>query len=219
MMSSDESYSESVSFYEEDESYSSEWDRDSSSDYYDSESDEPRRERPRIYRPISPLEELNFDLVTLPRPTFKHVVWGGEEKKEEKTNEEEKKIVKAPINPWKKIDKNIVPPYDPWAFLEKKPEPPQQKQEKQQQEKQQQENNKLCKYRNECQMNKRGNCNMVHSVNDWRPRICRFDTTCRRKNTCGYHHSDVPIRIFLANMIKKRDTIYNKNSSLYSKYL
>ena len=68
-------------------------------------------------------------------------------------------------------------------------------------------------------MNEKGSCTMIHDLNAWKPRICRFDTKCKRKNACGYHHHDVPIQVFLAQMIKRKDTVYNKNAALYSKYI
>lgn len=79
--------------------------------------------------------------------------------------------------------------------------------------------NKLCKYKKDCRMNEKGNCTMVHDLSEWKPRICRFDTKCKRKNNCGYHHHDIPVHVYLSQMIKRKDTIYNKNAALYSKYL
>lgn len=78
---------------------------------------------------------------------------------------------------------------------------------------------KLCKYKDECRMNKNGRCTMVHSLKEWKPRLCNFNTRCNRKTTCGYYHQDQHIRDFLVQMIKRKDTIYQKNSVFYEKYL
>lgn len=79
--------------------------------------------------------------------------------------------------------------------------------------------NKLCKYKKDCRMNEHGKCTMVHDLSEWKPRICRFDTRCKRKNQCGYHHHDVPIHVYLSQMIKRKESVYHKNAALYSKYL
>jgi len=79
--------------------------------------------------------------------------------------------------------------------------------------------NRLCKYRSDCRMNKDGRCGMVHTLEEWKPRICRFKNRCSRKMSCGYHHPDVPIKDYLSCMIKRADSIYQKNAILYEKYL
>lgn len=81
------------------------------------------------------------------------------------------------------------------------------------------DNSKLCKYKNECRMNRDGRCTMVHTLKEWCPRLCKFNTRCNKKMNCGYYHQDIPLKDFLSHMIKKKDTIYQKNSSFYEKYL
>lgn len=78
---------------------------------------------------------------------------------------------------------------------------------------------KLCKYKDDCRMNKNGKCTMVHSLKEWKPRLCNFNTRCNRKGVCGYYHQDLQVRDFLVQMIKRKETIYQKNSVFYEKYL
>lgn len=79
--------------------------------------------------------------------------------------------------------------------------------------------NKLCKYKNECRMNKNNNCSMVHALTAWKPRICRFNTSCKKKTSCSYYHTDMPLGEYLKIMMKTKDTIYAKNYAFYEKYL
>jgi len=149
---------------------------------------------------------------------------------------------------WKPIDTTVQPPRDPWAFLEKprpvsRPVPNPSRSSRPVSLLSSSPNasrssrpvsllnphptprtefaeyNKLCKYKDSCRMHRDGNCTMVHSLRDWKPKICRFNTTCSKKTTCGYHHSDVPLREYLSVMIKKKDTLYSKNAHLYQHYL
>lgn len=145
---------------------------------------------------------------------------------------------------WKPIDTTIQPPRDPWAFLEKPQSVPNPSRSSKSvsllgsspnpsrsskpvsllnrntnPRTEFAEYNKLCKYKDSCRMHRDGNCTMVHSLRDWKPKICRFNTTCSKKTICGYHHSDVPLREYLSIMIKKKDTLYSKNANLYQQYL
>lgn len=151
-------------------------------------------------------------------------------------------------NPWKKPTSPITN-IDPWAFLDSlnKPEIKKtinnrhnnnqhrnsnnnhhhQHQHHRQQPQQQpprstidnSNTNKLCKYKNDCRMNKNKSCNMIHSLQEWKPRVCRFNKGCRRKNQCGYYHTDMPLNEYLRILIITEDTIYAKNAALYQKYL
>lgn len=129
-------------------------------------------------------------------------------------------ILSSPPKPvWESIDTSIQRP-DPWSFLEKK-----------QMESERRvapvslltasypESNKLCKYKNICRMKREGNCTMVHSLEEWKPKVCRFDRTCKKKTQCGYYHHDMSTRDYLELMINKKDNIYSKNSHLYQHYL
>jgi hypothetical protein len=78
---------------------------------------------------------------------------------------------------------------------------------------------KLCKYKDQCRMNKNGRCTMVHTLKEWKPRLCKFNTRCNRKTQCGYYHQDQNTREFLVAMLKKKDSIYEKNSTFYEKYV
>jgi hypothetical protein len=124
---------------------------------------------------------------------------------------------------WKQFDPSL-PPADPWAFLKKRPEPPPLSPRPPQpvsllNPAPSVQSNKLCKYKDSCRMRRDGNCSMVHSLQQWKPRICRFDENCTKKSVCGYHHSNISIHNYLAAMIKKKDTIYFKNATLYQNYL
>lgn len=79
--------------------------------------------------------------------------------------------------------------------------------------------NKLCKYKNECMMNRNGTCTMVHKLSEWKPRVCRLYSTCKRKNMCGYYHNDIGNKEYLRQLIRTKDTMYAKNAALYEKYL
>lgn len=79
--------------------------------------------------------------------------------------------------------------------------------------------NKLCKYGADCRMDREKRCSMVHSLKDWKPKICHLNARCPRKNDCGYYHTSIPIETYLSGLLKKNDAIYSKNASLYQKYL
>ena len=78
---------------------------------------------------------------------------------------------------------------------------------------------KLCKYADDCRMNKNGRCSMIHSLDQWKPRECRANQRCQKGDGCDYYHTNTPISQYLAMMMKKKDSIYWKNASLYQKYL
>jgi len=166
-------------------------------------------------------------------------------------------VMEIVANPWKKINQDTTentPPEDPWKFLDdlNKPLYPKQQPHKENNHREQNRNdrnkahhrdrdqdrdkerrsrtttsrpidnsdtNKLCKYKNECRMNKNNNCSMVHALTAWKPRICRFNTSCKKKTSCGYYHTDVPLAEYLKIMMKTKDTIYAKNYAFYEKYL
>lgn len=148
-------------------------------------------------------------------------------------------LVEPPItNPWEEIDPLERKEEDCWKFLEKTVEkqqaPPRRekqhhhhhKEERDRRKPPQQRHtidnsntNKLCKYKGDCRMNRNNHCSMVHSLEEWKPRICRFNNGCKRKKTCGYYHTETPLSEYLRVMINIPDTIYAKNSSLYEKYL
>lgn len=156
--------------------------------------------------------------------------------------------IPAPIsitNPWK-IETAVVP-HDPWSFLEPSPPPrppPPRPERRNTHRNDRRQNdvhqslllpatspppsrnhhtntisNKLCKYGADCRMNKERRCTMVHQLTQWNPPLCRHNTACSHKSSCGYYHTDQPIRVFLGLMIKKKDTLYNKHASLYEKYI
>lgn len=79
--------------------------------------------------------------------------------------------------------------------------------------------NKLCKYAGDCRMDREKRCTMVHNLKEWKPKVCHLNTRCPRKNDCGYYHLDIPIETYLSTLLKKKDTIYNKNVALYQKYI
>lgn len=222
--------------------YSSGWERSSVSDYFDSTDTEESFDdndfcaNGEFYTPPKKTGkptlfdmEYKCELVVLPNPYIKPI----------KT--EEKAVVVAPVevvveepktiaNPWKNIKQTTSE--DPWKFLEEinKPikkaiEPKKEEKKKHQQNPNRSSSidnsntNKLCKYKDECRMNKNNNCSMVHSLSAWKPRICRFNNACKRKNLCGYYHTNTPIQEYLKIMMKTTDTIYAKNSTLYEKYL
>jgi hypothetical protein len=68
-------------------------------------------------------------------------------------------------------------------------------------------------------MNKNKRCTMIHSLTQWRPRECRANHRCQKGEGCDYYHSNTSISEYLSLMMKKRDSIYWKNASLYQKYL
>lgn len=208
--------------------YSDEWD-ESDSYYAESISSED-------------IEPADLRLVLLPKPSFMI-------SKETETTpflipspeSEKKEEIERPM--WKKIDYTETPAPDPWAFLEqtkeiKKKINPQRKEREDTRRKpprpprpssssrpsllapiDNSQTNRLCKYKDACRMNREGKCSMVHSIDQWKPRICRFQSNCSRKNECGYYHPDTSPRQYLAVMLKKQDSIYHSNANLYEKYL
>lgn len=213
--------------------YSSGWERSSLSDYLESTCTEEMEDEHfcgmgEFYIPLQSTGatkifdmEYKCDLVVLPNPYKKNIIMVAEEKPTPLIQTS----IQSPItttNPWKKIEKTQVDE-DPWKFLEpKKPTvvvPPPAKMEKKKYVIDNTNTNKLCKYKDECRMNRNKNCTMVHSLAEWRPRVCRFNNGCRRKNLCGYYHTDFPIKDYLRMLIATKDSIYAKNSTLYEKYL
>lgn len=227
-------------------SYSSGWERSSTTDYFESSDTEQEEEhvvRPNepFYKPLVPsvygtkIFDLEYEckLVVLPNPYNKQTVAVmDDEVVEDKVEEEpEPTTTTTTTVPWKKVEGSFAD--DPWEFLEKPatPPPPTLKflpkaterahhQPNHNHQKIDNSNtNKLCKYKTECRMNRNNNCNMVHSLADWKPKICRFNNGCRRKKSCSYYHTETPIADYLRLMISTESTIYAKNSALYQKYL
>lgn len=229
-------------------SYSSGWERSSTTEYFESsdteqENDEPVLQKPKpFYTPVKPSKtgvkifdmEYECKLVALPNPYTKQFATTGMDKDED-TEEEELhdnlEITSQPTettNPWKKVEGTFSK--DPWEFLEKPTTPPpptlkfltkpaEKVYHHHHQKIDNSNTNKLCKYKTECRMNRNNNCNMVHSLSEWKPKICRFNNGCRRKKSCAYYHTETPIAEYLKLMISTENTIYTKNSSLYEKYL
>lgn len=252
-MSSQSSISIS-SHYEDDQddmcscdSYSSGWERSSTSEYLESTCTEDVVDDdfcamgefyiPPISTGATKIFDMEYkcDLVVLPNPYRKVVV------EENKNNHSvvighEVNLIQetAPslttttiTNPWKEI-KNIDQQHqeDPWKFLEVKKEVltaprsvPKAVMEKKKIVIDNSNTNKLCKYKNDCRMNKTNSCTMVHSLAEWKPRICRFNNGCRRKNSCGYYHTEMPLKEYLRLMLNTKDSMYAKNAVLYQKYM
>jgi len=78
--------------------------------------------------------------------------------------------------------------------------------------------NKLCKYAKDCRMNKEKRCTMVHTLEEWNPKVCHLNARCKRKNECGFYHTETTKEVHLSTLIKTQDTIYHKNAGLYQKY-
>lgn len=222
--------------------YSSGWERSSTSEYLDStdteDDDVPYPTEREIVQPPQKKFGKIFDfqyecpLVLLPNPYTKQY-------KPEKQAIEAPEIVHVEpeitgsTTPWKKIEG--LPQEDCWKFLEKPQPPPKKERERRSPPPNHQREdrkkpatrsaidnsntNKLCKYKGECRMNKNNNCSMVHSLAEWKPRVCRFNNACKRKNVCGYYHTDTPTAEYLRVMIRTADTIYAKNAPMYEKYL
>lgn len=224
--------------------YSSGWERSSTSEYlestdtedddYDAYPNEKEIVQPPPQKKFGKIFDFQYEcpLVLLPNPYTKQY-------KQEIPSIEipdvapvEPKIVVS--TPWKKIEG--TPQEDCWKFLEKPRPPPNKERERErrpppshhrEERKKQQtrsaidnsNTNKLCKYKGECRMNKNNNCTMVHSLTEWKPRVCRFNNACKRKNVCGYYHTDTPTGEYLRVMIRTADTIYAKNAPMYEKYL
>lgn len=220
------------------ETYSSGWDRSSISEYFDSTcteeiTDDDFCAMGEFYLPpkstgASKIFDLEYkcDLVVLPHPYKKKstTLFKKEPLPISTTILPETTTI---LNPWKKIEKNDKPDEDPWKFLETQKQvplplpqsPPPKVVEKRKQFIDNSNTNKLCKYKGDCRMNKHNNCNRVHSLAEWKPRICRFNNGCRRKISCGYYHTETSLKEYLRTMIKIKDSIYAKDSTLYEKYL
>lgn len=232
--------------------YSSGWDRSSTSDYWDSSSEyeeEDYRHHHYTYQTTQPkktgkptLSEIEYkcELVVLPNPYHKlnsvkpPSVKDEEEPEEKQEEKEEDKTETVPVaNPWKVG--NSPPQYteDPWKFLEEMNKPAEKERTYSREHKRERDDrrktisrpidnsntNKLCKYKEECRMNKNNQCGMVHALSAWKPRVCRFNHNCKRKTMCGYYHSNMSLADYLRIMIQTPDSIYAKNSALYEKYL
>lgn len=179
-------------------------------------------------------EEINLELTVLPKPSFMM-----------HSSSEEPRMIQDPVHQdvapdppkmvWKAVEEDVGVERDPWAFLENPvQENPKRTSSVSNNHHQHASNssnssnslsnqnidtNRLCKYKDECRMNKNGRCYMIHSLAEWKPRMCKFMARCRRKQSCGYHHPDIPIKDYLQLMINRQDSIYAKNASLYSLYL
>lgn len=232
-------------------SYSSGWERSSSSDYWDSSSEYDddnddhlavattmhieRFEQPKSTgKPTLFDMEYKCEMVVLPNPyqnTFPEQKTIPIRKPEKIKEQPEEEVPVVTINnPWKPMG-STSPTEDPWKFLEEMNKPAVNKERPAREPRREERRrtlsrpidnsntNKLCKYKGECRMNRNNNCNMVHDLSAWKPRICRFNNNCKRKKQCGYYHTDMPIADYLKNMMKMPDSIYAKNSSLYEKYL
>ena len=223
--------------------YSSGWERSSISDDWESSSEyaddddltiqaSERFEQPKSTgKPTLFDMEYKCELVVLANP-YKNTY--AEQKslpmKEAEEIQEQPEHVPVATNPWKPMNTNS-PPEDPWKFLEEmnKPAPNKERPTREPRREDRRRTisrpidnsntNKLCKYKGECRMNKNNNCNMVHDLSAWKPRICRFNNSCKRKNQCGYYHTDTSLADYLKVMMKMPESIYAKNSSLYEKYL
>lgn len=213
---------------EDDDTYSSGWERSSTSeDLPETEEEEDKYyigakgdfDPPSPY--ITGISDVGYkcEYVVLRNPYL------NQPKEEKHESLDDDSIVESSspeVKTWKKLE-NEGNFEDPWKFLEDmKPKPQERHVENRRPPQKPIDNsntNKLCKYKNECRMNKNNNCNMVHSLAEWKPRICRFNQGCRRKRNCGYYHTDTPLAEYLKSMIHTKDTIYAKNSVLYEKYL
>lgn len=221
-------------------SYSSGWERSSTTDYWESTSEyeEELVEVERFEQPKRTGKSTLFDmeykceLVVLPNP-YQRANADPKTIPVEKQEEIPVQPEETPIlNPWKPIDKKTSPQesQDPWKFLEEMNKPVEKERPVREPRREERRKtisrpidnsntNKLCKYKDECRMNKNNNCSMVHALAAWKPRICRFNNSCKRKHSCGYYHTDTSMADYLRVMINIPETIYAKNSSLYEKYL
>jgi hypothetical protein len=191
--------------------------------------------------------EIATPLTLVPLPKPYSMIQTSEEDKIVVPDVPEPDLDVAPRPTWKKIDYTETPPPDPWAFLKaeeeakKKESATRRREEKDTRRRppashsrssrtnsrppsllnsiDNTQTNRLCKYKDACRMHREGRCAMIHSLDQWKPRICRFQSNCVRKDECGYYHPDTPLRQYLAVMIKKTDSIYFSNASLYEKYL
>jgi hypothetical protein len=59
---------------------------------------------------------------------------------------------------------------------------------------------------------------MVHTLEEWNPKVCHLNARCKRKNECGFYHTETTKEVHLSTLIKTQDTIYHKNAGLYQKY-
>jgi hypothetical protein len=234
-----------TSHYDDDDncscdSYSSGWERSSVSDeYWGSTSTEEKDDdfcaMGEFYVPPQQTTgikifdlEYKCDLVVLPHPYKKKDI-GRDDEKPVFPLPSPQSVPSSPVcvNPWKKIETEGCVEEDPWKFLEAKkevpPPPPPAPKAVAERKKQVIDNsntNKLCKYKGDCRrMNRHHSCTMVHSLAEWKPRICRFNNGCRRKSSCGYYHTETSLKEYLRVMIATKDSIYAKNSALYEKYL
>lgn len=218
--------------------YSSGWERSSTSDYWDSSSeygDDENIYGERFEQPKSTGKPTLFDMeykcefVVLRNP-YQTVPTKKKTLLVKDLEEIQALPERTPIhNPWKPVD-IPVETQDPWKFLDEMNKPVEKEKPLREPHREERRKtlsrpidnsntNKLCKYKNECRMNKNNSCSMVHVLTAWKPRICRFNTHCKRKNSCGYYHTDISLADYLRAMINTPDTIYAKNSSLYEKYL
>lgn len=192
------------------------------------------------------IEPADLTLVPLPKPSFMIREETDTANALSFLTPEPEEKISRPM--WKKIDYTETPAPDPWAFLEEAKETKKktslQRREKDDMRRKpprssrpssslttsssrqsllnpidNSQTNRLCKYKDACRMNREGRCSMVHSIDQWKPRICRFQSNCSRKDGCGYYHPDIPPRQYLAVMLKKTDSIYYSNANLYEKYL
>lgn len=224
--------------------YSSGWERSSTSDYWESSSEYAdddddnftthveRFEQPkRTGKPTLFDMEYKCELVVLPNPYHNtHAEQKCLPIKQDEDIQVQPEDVPVAMNPWKPIN-TTSPTEDPWKFLEDMNKPAAGKErpirEPRREERRKtisrpidnSNTNKLCKYKNECRMNKNNNCNMVHELSAWKPRICRFNNNCKRKSQCGYYHTDISLADYLRVMMKVPDSLYAKYSVLYEKYL
>lgn len=200
------------------------------------------------YRPRTPFspplpEYKGLTFTMLPKPSFMETNldddgWGmfPERTKHVKPRlvlEEEKPVVVVKSSPWKKMEEtkeNATTTTDPWAFLEEKKKPVPQRPVKKPSMSSSpppkpasapvhRDTQKLCKYKTDCRMNRDGKCTMVHSLNEWTPRVCKFDNRCRHRSKCGYYHTDTNLQTFLKTMLQRPESIYYKNGSFYQKYV
>ena len=218
-------------------SYSSGWERSSTTDYFDSSDTELELELENTKEPFyedgTKIFDLDYEckLVVLPNPYKKQTIVDLIVEEDKQDQEADKTDFITTTNPWKKVEGSFAK--DPWEFLEKPATPPaptlkflpkttersHHPHHNHHQKIDNSNTNKLCKYKTECRMNRNNNCNMVHSLADWKPKICRFNNGCRRKKSCSYYHTETPIAEYLRLMISTDSTIYAKNSALYEKYL
>ena len=228
--------------------YSSGWERSSTSEYWDSSSECDDEEEKHMYKeqlwqqpkrtgkqPTLADIEYKCELVVLPNPYRKinnnTIPVEQEEDVEEPQPTPQAAVVIVPVeNPWKPVEtteKAVAE--DPWKFLEEMNKPAEKERHARDRREDKRKTvsrpidnsntNKLCKYKDDCRMNKSNHCGMVHVLSAWKPRVCRFNNSCKRKTMCGYYHTNTPLTDYLRVMMNTPDTIYAKNSSLYEKYL